>query len=135
MIQISAPSLGDEEWEAVRGPMMSGWLTQGPAVAEFERKFAERHAVRSALATTNCTTALHVMLVAGGVGPGDEVIVPSFTWVSTANAVLNTPAPSTPLTLSSLQAVWMPYAKRLSITAVAKCMTKQRFKPAGMQIG
>ena len=88
MIQISAPSLGDEEWEAVRGPMMSGWLTQGPAVAEFERKFAERHAVRSALATTNCTTALHVMLVAGGVGPGDEVIVPSFTWVSTANAVL-----------------------------------------------
>ena len=92
MIQISTPSLGDEEWEAVRGPLMSGWLTQGPAVFEFERKFAERHEVTHALATTSCTTALHLMLTAAGIGPGDEVIVPSFTWVATANAVLYTGA-------------------------------------------
>ena len=92
MIQISTPSLGDEEWEAIRGPLMSGWLTQGPAVSEFERKFADRHEVKHALATTSCTTALHLMLAAAGIGPGDEVIVPSFTWVATANAVLYTGA-------------------------------------------
>jgi len=88
MIQISTPSLGDEEWEALREPLLSGWLTQGPKVAEFERAFADRHAVPHALATTSCTTALHLMLVAAGIGPGDEVIVPSFTWVATANAVI-----------------------------------------------
>lgn len=66
----------------------SGWLTQGPHVAAFEKAFAERHHVRHALATTSCTTALHLALVALGVGPGDEVIVPSFTWVATANVVL-----------------------------------------------
>ena len=92
MIQISTPSLSDEEWEAVRGPLLSGWLTQGPKVAEFERRFAERHQVSRAFATTSCTTALHLMLVAAGIGPGDEVIVPSFTWVATANAVLYTGA-------------------------------------------
>jgi dTDP-4-amino-4,6-dideoxygalactose transaminase len=92
MIQISTPSLGDEEWKALREPLESGWLTQGPKVAEFERRFAAHHDVPHALATTSCTTALHLMLAAAGIGPGDEVIVPSFTWVSTANAVLYTGA-------------------------------------------
>lgn len=92
MIQISTPSLGNEEWEALREPLESGWLTQGPKVAEFERRFAAHHGVEHALATTSCTTALHLMLAAAGIGPGDEVIVPSFTWVSTANAVLYTGA-------------------------------------------
>lgn len=92
MIQISSPSLGEEEWEALRVPLMSGWLTQGPSVADFEQKFAKRHEVSRALATTSCTTALHLMLAAAGIGPGDEVIVPSFTWVATANAVLYTGA-------------------------------------------
>lgn len=88
MIQISTPSLGDDEWQALREPIESGWLTQGPKVAEFERRFAAHHGVERALATTSCTTSLHLMLAAAGIGPGDEVIVPSFTWVSTANAVL-----------------------------------------------
>ena len=92
MIQISTPSLGDEEWEALREPLESGWLTQGPKVGEFEQRFAAHHGVEHALATTSCTTALHLMLAAAGIGPGDEVIVPSFTWVSTANAVLYTGA-------------------------------------------
>lgn len=92
MIQISTPSLGDEEWEALREPLETGWLTQGPRVAEFERSFASHHGVSHALATTSCTTALHLMLAAAGIGPGDEVVVPSFTWVSTANAVLYTGA-------------------------------------------
>lgn len=87
-IQISEPSLGEEEWLALREPLESGWLTQGPKVAEFERAFAERHQVAHAVATSSCTTALHLMLAAAGIGPGDEVIVPSFTWVSTANAVI-----------------------------------------------
>jgi dTDP-4-amino-4,6-dideoxygalactose transaminase len=80
--------LGEDEWNALREPLESGWLTQGPKVAAFEAAFAKRHGVPHALATTSCTTALHLSLVALGVGPGDEVIVPAFTWVATANAVV-----------------------------------------------
>ncbi len=87
-IQIAAPSTGEEEWHALRAPIEDGWLTQGPRVRAFEEAFAARHQVEHALATTSCTTALHLALVALGIGPGDEVIVPAFTWVSTANVVL-----------------------------------------------
>src|SRR4030042_2716869 len=87
-ILISRPDTGEEEWQALREPLMTGWLTQGPKVAAFEKTFAERHRVRYAIATSSCTTALHLILAALGVGPGDEVIVPAFTWVATANAVL-----------------------------------------------
>lgn len=87
-IQISLPATGEEEWHATRDPLMSGWLTQGPKVAAFEKAFASRHGVSHALATTSCTTALHLILAALGVGPGDEVIVPAFTWVATANVVI-----------------------------------------------
>lgn len=87
-IQIAVPNLGNEEMEAIRGPIQSGWLTQGPYVKEFEKSFSAKHRVNYALATTSCTTALHLMLAASGIGPGDEVIVPSFTWISTANSVL-----------------------------------------------
>ncbi|SMC79028.1 DegT/DnrJ/EryC1/StrS family aminotransferase [Pedobacter nyackensis] len=86
-IPIGLPSMGIEEWEACRGPIESGWITQGPKVKEFETNFAKRHQVKHAFAVSNCTTALHLALVACGVEPGDEVIVPAFTWVSTANAV------------------------------------------------
>ncbi|MGH7888766.1 MAG: DegT/DnrJ/EryC1/StrS family aminotransferase, partial [Candidatus Binatia bacterium] len=87
-IPISMPATGEEEWQAVREPLMSGWLTQGPKVAEFEKAFAKRHQVKHAVATTSCTTALHLILAAMDIGPGDEIIVPAFTWVATANVVL-----------------------------------------------
>lgn len=86
-IPIGLPSMGTEEWEACKAPIESGWITQGPKVKEFETLFAERHKVKHAFAVSNCTTALHLGLMACGVQPGDEVLVPAFTWVSTANAV------------------------------------------------
>jgi len=88
IIQISEPSTGEEEWLAIKEPLMSGWITQGPMVAKFEKKFALRHNVKHALATTSCTTGLHLILASMGIGEGDEVLVPAFTWVSTANVVL-----------------------------------------------
>jgi len=87
-IPISLPVTGEEEWQATREPLVNGWLTSGPKVREFEELFAKRHQVKHALAVTSATTALHLALVALEVGPSDEVIVPAFTWVSTANVVL-----------------------------------------------
>ncbi len=87
-IAIALPVTGEEEWQAVKEPILSGWLTQGPKVSEFEKNFALRHELDHALAVTSCTTGLHLALAALGVGPGDEVIVPAFTWVATANVVL-----------------------------------------------
>lgn len=87
-IPISLPSTGEEEWQAVREPLMSGWLTSGPKVRAFEEAFSKRHEVKHSVAVTSATTALHLALVALSVGPEDEVIVPAFTWVSTANVVL-----------------------------------------------
>ncbi len=68
-------------------PLETGWVVQGPYVAEFEQRFAEYTGAEHAIATTSCTTALHIAVAALGLRPGDEVIVPSFTWVSTANVV------------------------------------------------
>jgi len=87
-IPIAIPSMGEEEWMAVKEPIENGWLTQGPKVKEFENLFAQMHDVKFAFAVSNCTTALHLALLACGVGEGDEVIIPAFTWVATANAVL-----------------------------------------------
>ena len=86
-LPITRPFIGEEEIEAVQGPLRSGWLVQGPMVREFEGKFEEFTGIRHALATSSCTTALHLAVAALGLQPGDEVIVPAFTWVATANVV------------------------------------------------
>ncbi|WP_296369903.1 DegT/DnrJ/EryC1/StrS aminotransferase family protein [Pseudonocardia sp.] len=81
------PTLGEEEAQAVAEAVRSGWVAQGPRVAEFEKAFAASVGADHGVATSNCTTALHLCLYVLGVGPGDEVIVPSFSFIATANAV------------------------------------------------
>jgi perosamine synthetase len=92
MIPISRPHLGEAERRAVEEALASGWVAQGPRVAAFERAFAAFCGVEHAVAATSCTTALHLAVAALGAGPGDEVVVPAFTWVATANAVAYTGA-------------------------------------------
>lgn len=87
-VALSQVDYGPEEEQAVLEVLRSKWLTQGPKTAEFEARFAERVGARHAVAVSNCTAALHLALLAAGVGPGDEVIVPALTFVATANAVL-----------------------------------------------
>jgi len=86
-IPITAPLLDDRELEAVARPLRSGWLTQGPEVAAFEREFAEAVGAPHACAVSNCTTALHLALRAVGIKPRDEVITVSHSFVATANAI------------------------------------------------
>jgi perosamine synthetase len=86
-VPFARPYLTGDEGAAVAEAIASGWVSQGPRVREFEQAFAERVGARDAVATTSCTTALHMALFASGVGPGDEVIVPSLSFIATANAV------------------------------------------------
>lgn len=86
-VPFARPWFGGGEAEAVAEVIASGWLTQGPRVEEFERAFARRVGAPDAVATTSCTTALQLSLYASGVGRGDEVIVPSLSFIATANAV------------------------------------------------
>jgi dTDP-4-amino-4,6-dideoxygalactose transaminase len=91
-IPITKPALGEEEARAPYEAIRSGWVTQGPKVAEFEKAVASYVGVRHGIATTSCTTGLHLALASIGVGRGDEVIVPSFTFIASPNAVLYTGA-------------------------------------------
>ena len=87
MIPVMRPWLGREEAEAAAATVASGWIAQGPRVQEFEAAFAAAIGTPHAVAVSSCTTALHLTLIAAGIGPGDEVIVPSLSFIATANAV------------------------------------------------
>jgi len=91
-INIAAPQIGKEEIKAVTAVLKSGMIAQGPKVAEFEEKFAKFIGVKYAVATSSGTTALEVALRAHDIGPGDEVITSSFTFVASANSILYTGA-------------------------------------------
>jgi dTDP-4-amino-4,6-dideoxygalactose transaminase len=88
-IPITRPCIGEEEAAAAADVVRSGWLTQGKQVQAFEEALAAYTGARHAVVVSNCTTALHLALMVAGVGPGDEVICPSFTYIATANAVVH----------------------------------------------
>jgi dTDP-4-amino-4,6-dideoxygalactose transaminase len=86
-IPVARPWLDERDADAARRAILSGWVTQGPEVAAFEREFAEAVGAPHACAVSSCTTALHLALVALGIGPGDEVVTVSHSFIATANAV------------------------------------------------
>ncbi len=88
-IPIARPTLGKEEAEAARRAILSGWITQGPEVAAFEAEFAAYVGSPHACAVSSCTTALHLVLHALGIGPGDEVVTVSHSYIATANAIVH----------------------------------------------
>jgi len=94
-IPITKPYMDEAEAQAAANAIRSGWIVQGPMVAAFEEAVARRLGVEHAIAVSNCTTALHLALICSGIGADDEVIVPSFTYIATANSVLH--AGATPI--------------------------------------
>jgi dTDP-4-amino-4,6-dideoxygalactose transaminase len=85
VIPITKAIFDESDLAIIQEPLKSGWVVQGKYVREFEKLFGEMVGCRHSLATTSCTTALHIAMAALGIGPGDEVLVPAFTWIATAN--------------------------------------------------
>lgn len=121
-IYLSRPFIGQEELEAVREVFESKYLTEGPKTREFERKFAEYVGVRHGIATTSCTSGIEVCLRALGVGPGDEVIVPDFTFPATGLAVLGLGATPKLVDVSPKDFLLDPSRLSTHVTKKTKCI-------------
>lgn len=87
MLPIAKPYLTKEEAQAAYDTILTGWITQGPKVDEFEKKFAQYVGSKYAVAVSNCTTGLHLAMIVAGIGPDDEVICPSMSYIATANSI------------------------------------------------
>lgn len=87
MIPIAKPYLTPEDAQAAYDTILTGWITQGPRVAEFEEKFASYTGAKYAVAVSNCTTALHLAMIVAGIKAGDEVICPTMSYIATANSI------------------------------------------------
>ncbi|MGB2866015.1 MAG: aminotransferase class I/II-fold pyridoxal phosphate-dependent enzyme [Sedimentisphaerales bacterium] len=87
-LPFSRPSITEANIAAVGDVLRSGWITTGPKVAEFERRFCDYVGCPEAVALSSATAGMHLVLKALGIGPGDEVITPSMTWVSTVNLIV-----------------------------------------------
>ena len=88
-IPIAKPYLTEDEAQNAYDTILSGWVTQGPRVEEFEEKFAAYVSSKYAVAVSSCTTALHLAIIVSGIKPGDEVICPSMSFIATANAIVH----------------------------------------------
>jgi dTDP-4-amino-4,6-dideoxygalactose transaminase len=121
MLLVAEPILGDEEKAALTDVLGGGWITMGSRVRAFELAFAEQHGVADSVAVSSCTAALHLVLEGLGVGPGDEVLVPSLTFVATANSVLYVGADPVFVDIESLDTPLMSIAD-----AAAKCTPRTR---------
>jgi perosamine synthetase len=121
-IPITRPHLGGGEAEAIAETIASGWVSQGPRVRAFEEAFAARVGAADAVATTSCTTALQLALYVSGVGPGDEVIVPSLSFIATANAVWHCGAQPVFADIDPLTYNLDPVAAERAITSKTKAI-------------
>lgn len=121
-VPFTRPYLRGDEGAAVAETIATGWVSQGPRVREFEAAFAARVGAPEAVATTNCTTALQLALYVSGVGPGDEVIVPSLSFIATANAVWQNGATAVFAEVDPLTYNLDPVAAERAITARTKAI-------------
>ncbi len=121
MLHVAEPILGAEEKSALAEVIDSNWITMGSRVEAFEKKFAECHNVDDAVAVSSCTAGLHLLLAALGIGPGDEVLVPSMTFVATINSVLYVGATPVFVDIESLERPLMSLED-----AAAKCTERTR---------
>ena len=87
-IPVTKPYFDEEELEQIKGSLDSGWVANGPRCVEFEKKIAEHEGIKEGVATTSCTTALHLAMVGEWMGPGMDAIVPAFTFVATENSIV-----------------------------------------------
>ncbi len=127
-VPLADVEIGEPEIDAVTEVYRSGWLSMGPRTEELEARFSEYVGVEHALAVTNCTAGLHLICLAAGIGPGDEVVVPSLTFVATASAVRYTGATPVFADIAALERPWISAdSARAAITPKTKAIMNMTY--------